>query len=94
MKLLAFNNTNIAKFVAFLLFFFNVFKIETRKDSFCLLQNSNLVLQVDYNYTDRRGRDEPTGEVMPLRPDMLTGSKMGDKFKRENRPDEKKSNKR
>uniref|UniRef100_A0A7E4UNZ2 U5 small nuclear ribonucleoprotein 200 kDa helicase n=1 Tax=Panagrellus redivivus TaxID=6233 RepID=A0A7E4UNZ2_PANRE len=57
-------------------------------------QNSNLVLQVDYNYTDRRGRDEPTGEVMPLRQEMFTGHKMGDKFQRSNAPDEKKTNKK
>jgi len=53
-------------------------------------QNSNLVLQVDYNYTDRRGRDEPTGEVMPLTRELLTGVKMGDKFQRSQAPGEKK----
>uniref|UniRef100_A0A914ZDG7 U5 small nuclear ribonucleoprotein 200 kDa helicase n=1 Tax=Panagrolaimus superbus TaxID=310955 RepID=A0A914ZDG7_9BILA len=58
-------------------------------------QNSNLVLQVDYNYTDRRSRDEPTGEVMPLNRDILTGVKMGDKFQRGAAPAEKKqTNKR
>ena len=54
-------------------------------------QNSNLVLQVDYNLTDRRNRDEPTGEVMPLNRDILTGVKMGDKFQRAAAPAEKKN---
>ncbi|MFH4977102.1 hypothetical protein AB6A40_003811 [Gnathostoma spinigerum] len=49
-------------------------------------QNSNLVLQVDFNFTDRRGRDEPTGEVMPLTKQMLAGVKMGDKYQRSNAP--------
>ncbi|KAI6193789.1 hypothetical protein M3Y96_01056000 [Aphelenchoides besseyi] len=45
-------------------------------------QNSNLVLQVDYNLTDRRSRDEPTGEVMPLSRDVLKGYRMGDRYQR------------
>ncbi|VDN59866.1 unnamed protein product [Dracunculus medinensis] len=59
-------------------------------------QNSNLVLQVDFNFTDRRGRDEPTGEVMPLTKNMLAGVKMGDKFMRMKPPqgDQKKSKKK
>jgi pre-mRNA-splicing helicase BRR2 len=56
-------------------------------------QNSNLVLSVDYNLTDRRARDEPTGEVMPLTKDILRGSKMGDKYRRTAVPAEKKSSK-
>lgn len=58
-------------------------------------QNSNLVLQVDYQYTDRRSRDEPTGEVMPLNKDILRGSAMGDRYRRTNVPSEgKKAKKR
>uniref|UniRef100_A0A1I7YF66 U5 small nuclear ribonucleoprotein 200 kDa helicase n=1 Tax=Steinernema glaseri TaxID=37863 RepID=A0A1I7YF66_9BILA len=57
-------------------------------------QNSNLVLQVDYNYTDRRGRDEPTGEVMPLNKSMLTSIKMGDKYQRTKAPKEEKKKKK
>uniref|UniRef100_A0A0N5ASB3 U5 small nuclear ribonucleoprotein 200 kDa helicase n=1 Tax=Syphacia muris TaxID=451379 RepID=A0A0N5ASB3_9BILA len=49
-------------------------------------QNSNLVLQVDFNFTDRRGRDEPTGEVMPLTKAILSGVKMGDKYQRAKAP--------
>jgi pre-mRNA-splicing helicase BRR2 len=56
-----------------------------------IVQNSNLVLQVDYNLVDRRGRDEATGEVMPLTKDLLTGVKMGDKYRRTAVPDEKRS---
>ncbi|VDK62366.1 unnamed protein product [Anisakis simplex] len=51
-------------------------------------QNSNLVLQVDFNFTDRRGRDEPTGEVMPLTKSILQGIKMGDKYQRGKAPKE------
>lgn len=54
-------------------------------------QNSNLVLSVDFNLTDRRARDEPTGEVMPLNRDLLRGMKMGDKYRRTAVPGEKKS---
>jgi pre-mRNA-splicing helicase BRR2 len=54
-------------------------------------QNSNLVLSVDYNLTDRRARDEPTGEVMPLTRDILSGQKMGDKYRRQTAPAEKKA---
>ncbi|KAI6238035.1 hypothetical protein M3Y99_00730500 [Aphelenchoides fujianensis] len=43
-------------------------------------QNSNLVLQVDYNLTDRRRQDEPTGEVMPLSREILKGARMGDRY--------------
>ncbi|VDK71756.1 unnamed protein product, partial [Onchocerca ochengi] len=59
-------------------------------------QNSNLVLQVDFNFTDRRGRDEPTGEVMPLTKDVLAGVKMGDKYQRAKAPiiDTKKAKKK
>lgn len=56
-------------------------------------QNSNLVLSVDYNLTDRRARDEPTGEVMPLTKDLLRGAKMGDKYRRTALPAEKKASK-
>jgi pre-mRNA-splicing helicase BRR2 len=45
-----------------------------------------LVLQVDYGLTDRRGKDEPTGEVMALSRDKLRGIKMGDKFQRNRAP--------
>lgn len=57
-----------------------------------LFKNSNLVLQVDFNFTDRRGRDEPTGEVMPLTKAILSGVKMGDKYQRAKAqlPDQKK----
>lgn len=50
---------------------------------------------MDFNFTDRRGRDEPTGEVMPLTKNMLAGVKMGDKFMRMKPPqgDQKKSKK-
>ncbi|VDM50548.1 unnamed protein product [Toxocara canis] len=60
------------------------------------LQNSNLVLQVDFNFTDRRGRDEPTGEVMPLTKSILQGIKMGDKYQRAKAPqiDQKKTKKK
>uniref|UniRef100_A0A0M3J9S1 Helicase_PWI domain-containing protein n=1 Tax=Anisakis simplex TaxID=6269 RepID=A0A0M3J9S1_ANISI len=47
-----------------------------------------LVLQVDFNFTDRRGRDEPTGEVMPLTKSILQGIKMGDKYQRGKAPKE------
>ncbi|VBB27531.1 unnamed protein product [Acanthocheilonema viteae] len=59
-------------------------------------QNSNLVLQVDFNFTDRRGRDEPTGEVMPLTKEVLAGVKMGDKYQRAKAPviDTKKAKKK
>ncbi|KAM3719062.1 U5 small nuclear ribonucleoproteinhelicase [Dirofilaria immitis] len=59
-------------------------------------QNSNLVLQVDFNFTDRRGRDEPTGEVMPLTKEVLAGVKMGDKYQRAKVPviDTKKTRKK
>ncbi|VDO21338.1 unnamed protein product [Brugia timori] len=59
-------------------------------------QNSNLVLQVDFNFTDRRGRDEPTGEVMPLTKEVLAGVKMGDKYQRAKAPaiDTKKARKK
>uniref|UniRef100_A0A914ZLT1 U5 small nuclear ribonucleoprotein 200 kDa helicase n=1 Tax=Parascaris univalens TaxID=6257 RepID=A0A914ZLT1_PARUN len=59
-------------------------------------QNSNLVLQVDFNFTDRRGRDEPTGEVMPLTKSILEGIKMGDKYQRAKPPqmDQKKIRKK
>lgn len=53
-------------------------------------QNSNLVLQVDYNLTDRRARDEPTGEVMPLTAAHFERmGKMGSLHQR-SRPGEKK----
>uniref|UniRef100_A0A914I9Y7 Brr2 N-terminal helicase PWI domain-containing protein n=1 Tax=Globodera rostochiensis TaxID=31243 RepID=A0A914I9Y7_GLORO len=54
-------------------------------------QNSNLVLSVDYNLTDRRARDEPTGEVMPLNKDLFRGCKMGDRYRRTIAPVEKKT---
>ncbi|KAI1727001.1 sec63 brl domain-containing protein [Ditylenchus destructor] len=57
-------------------------------------QNSNLVLQVDYQYTDRRGRDEPTGEVLALTADSLRGQRMGDRYQRTARPTDKKDIKR
>lgn len=44
------------------------------------------MLQVDFNFTDRRGRDEPTGEVMPLTKEVLAGVKMGDKYQRAKAP--------
>lgn len=56
-------------------------------------QNSNLVLQVDYNLTDRRGRDEATGEVMALSDKMLRGTKMGDKYIRGKAPTQDKDRK-
>lgn len=52
-------------------------------------QNSNLVLQVDYNLVDRRGQHEPTGEVMALNPDNLRGARMGDRYQRSNVPRDK-----
>ena len=42
-------------------------------------QNSNLVLSVDYNLTDRRGREEPTGEVLPITDTQMKKMKMGDR---------------
>lgn len=57
------------------------------------LQNSNLVLQADFSILDRRSRDEPTGEVMPLTKDMLFGVKMGDKHMRTAAPSVKKGKK-
>lgn len=42
-------------------------------------QNSNLVLSVDYNLTDRRGREEPTGEVLPITDKEMRKMKMGDR---------------
>ncbi|ULU08307.1 hypothetical protein L3Y34_019456 [Caenorhabditis briggsae] len=42
-------------------------------------QNSNLVLSVDYNLTDRRGREEPTGEVLPITDKEMKKMKMGDR---------------
>lgn len=50
------------------------------------MQNSNLVLQVDYNLTDRRGRDDPTGEVLPITDKELRRMKMGDKYVRGKAP--------
>ncbi|CAD6191493.1 unnamed protein product [Caenorhabditis auriculariae] len=49
-------------------------------------QNSNLVLSVDYNLTDRRGREEPTGEVLPLNDKIMRAMKMGDKAMRSKAP--------
>ncbi|VDM65738.1 unnamed protein product, partial [Strongylus vulgaris] len=57
-------------------------------------QNSNLVLQVDYNLTDRRGREEPTGEVLPLSDRVLKGMKMGDKYMRTKAPIQEQKKKR
>ncbi|XP_071957394.1 U5 small nuclear ribonucleoprotein 200 kDa helicase-like [Antedon mediterranea] len=47
--------------------------------------NSNLVLQADRRFTDKRHRDEPTGEVMSLTGKLL-GTSMGDKAKRSKPP--------
>ncbi|XP_071827411.1 U5 small nuclear ribonucleoprotein 200 kDa helicase-like isoform X1 [Apostichopus japonicus] len=47
--------------------------------------NSNLVLQADRSLIERRGRDEATGEVMSLS-GRTTGSRMGDKAKRNKPP--------
>lgn len=44
-------------------------------------QNSNLVLQADVRFIERRSRDEATGEVMSL-VGKLTGTKMGDRAQR------------
>ncbi|XP_077290807.1 U5 small nuclear ribonucleoprotein l(3)72Ab isoform X2 [Arctopsyche grandis] len=43
--------------------------------------NSNLVLQADVRFIERRGRDEATGEVMSL-VGKLTGTRMGDRHQR------------
>ena len=43
--------------------------------------NSNLVLQADTRLIERRGRDEPTGEVTTL-VGKLTGTRMGDRAQR------------
>ncbi|KAK6029208.1 Sec63 domain protein [Ostertagia ostertagi] len=59
-----------------------------------LITNSNLVLQVDYNLTDRRGREEPTGEVLPLSDRVLKGMKMGDKYMRTKAPIQEQKKKR
>ncbi|OAF67690.1 hypothetical protein A3Q56_04570 [Intoshia linei] len=48
--------------------------------------NSNLVLQVDRALVDRRSRDEPTGEVLPLTSAQLRHIKMGDKVERTKPP--------
>ena len=57
-------------------------------------QNSNLVLSVDYNLTDRRAREEPTGEVMPLNDRVMRSMKMGDKYQRGKAPVEDKDKKK
>ncbi|CAI4227464.1 unnamed protein product [Auanema sp. JU1783] len=57
-------------------------------------QNSNLVLQVDYNLTDRRGREEPTGEVLALTDKVIKGMKMGDKYQRGRAPVQEESKKK
>lgn len=51
-------------------------------------------MQVDYQYTDRRSRDEPTGEVMALNRDSLRGLRMGDRYQRTTVPKEKSSKKK
>ncbi|GMT33326.1 hypothetical protein PFISCL1PPCAC_24623 [Pristionchus fissidentatus] len=56
-------------------------------------QNSNLVLQVDYNLTDRRGRDDPTGEVLPLSDKDIKRMRMGDKYTRGKAPVQQKEKK-
>ncbi|KAF8382489.1 snrp-200, partial [Pristionchus pacificus] len=56
-------------------------------------QNSNLVLQVDYNLTDRRGRDDPTGEVLPLTDKEIRRMRMGDKYTRGKAPIQQKEKK-
>jgi pre-mRNA-splicing helicase BRR2 len=43
--------------------------------------NSNLVLNVDKSLIERRGRDEPTGEVLPIT-SHIVGTRMGDKYQR------------
>lgn len=48
---------------------------------FSALQNSNLVLQADVRFIERRGRDEATGEVMSL-VGKLSGTRMGDRAQR------------
>uniref|UniRef100_A0A0N5BBZ1 U5 small nuclear ribonucleoprotein 200 kDa helicase n=1 Tax=Strongyloides papillosus TaxID=174720 RepID=A0A0N5BBZ1_STREA len=53
--------------------------------------NSNLVLQVNYDYTERRRKNDPTGEVMPLTAEQLASSRMGDKYIRTGVPDEKRN---
>lgn len=53
-----------------------------------------MVLLCNYEYTDRRSRDEPTGEVLALNKDILRGTKMGDRYQRTNFPVEKKSTKK
>uniref|UniRef100_A0A0N4ZWS8 U5 small nuclear ribonucleoprotein 200 kDa helicase n=1 Tax=Parastrongyloides trichosuri TaxID=131310 RepID=A0A0N4ZWS8_PARTI len=50
--------------------------------------NSNLVLQVNYDYTERRRKNDPTGEVLPLTAEQLTSSRMGDKYIRAGAPEE------
>jgi hypothetical protein len=57
--------------------------VKTRVRAAPFVQNSNLVLNVDYSLTDRRARGEPTGEVMALTADNLHGMRMGDKFQRQ-----------
>ncbi|CAI5441703.1 unnamed protein product [Caenorhabditis angaria] len=42
-------------------------------------QNSNLVLSVDKNLMDRKGKDDATGEVLPLTDKMIKSMKMGDR---------------
>jgi pre-mRNA-splicing helicase BRR2 len=44
---------------------------------------------VDYNLVDRRAQHEPTGEVMPLNPDVLRGTRMGDRYARTTAPKDK-----
>lgn len=53
--------------------------------------NSNLVLQVNYDYTERRRKNDPTGEVMPLTAEQLASSRMGDKYIRTGVPEEKRN---
>lgn len=49
---------------------------------------------MDYNLTDRRGREEPTGEVLPLSDRVLKGMKMGDKYMRTKAPIQEQKKKR
>uniref|UniRef100_A0A8R1HT44 Pre-mRNA-splicing helicase BRR2-like plug domain-containing protein n=1 Tax=Caenorhabditis japonica TaxID=281687 RepID=A0A8R1HT44_CAEJA len=57
-------------------------------------QNSNLVLSVDYNLTDRRGREEPTGEVLPITDKEMRRMKMGDRAIKSKAPVQEQKKKR
>lgn len=67
-----------------------------RKQQYEYRQNSNLVLSVDYNLTDRRGKDDPTGEVLAISEEEKKRMRMGDRALKTRAPihDQKKRGKK